>query len=353
MMKVNKHIEIVSSTQSALSSMGEESRGAIYEALSKHYSDVGITIVNDLADLEALIALRPDLVVLGMKFISLNDDLRSPDRIWLSDYLEAEGIPHTGSNSTAHILELNKHLSKQRMIDKGIMTSPFFVSKQDQDMLQSTALSFPLFVKPSDRGGGLGIDNDSVVHDLHGMNSKIQAISNDLGSDSLIEEYLPGREFSVAILKDELSDQFSVMPIELIAPSDPLGFSMLSGTVKSSNAERVLAVTDYAIRAKVCSLALAAFLALGARDYGRIDIRLDKSGAPHFLEANLLPSLISGYGSFPKACLLNIGLDYEPMVVRIAKLGLARSANNIVDFHAPVTIGEPVFPPTEAVLDLV
>jgi len=88
-------------------------------------------------------------------------------------------------------------------------------------------------------------------------------------------------------------------------------------------------VTDPYIRSSVVELAINAFNALGARDYGRIDIRLDDTGLPYFLEANLLPSLISGYGSFPKACMLNDNLAYEPMIMKIARLGLQRTTHTI------------------------
>lgn len=185
-------------------------------------------------------------------------------------------------------------------------------------------LTFPLFIKPTNRGGGLGINSDSVANNFYELEPKIQSIAANLESDSLVEEYLPGREFSVAILKYEASEEFAVMPIELIAPPDERGLRFLSGKVKSSNSEQAVAIADEIIKSKVTALAIDVFEALGARDYGRIDIRFDKEGTPHFLEANLIPSLISGYGSFPKACLLNINLDHEQMILRIARLGLAR-----------------------------
>jgi D-alanine-D-alanine ligase len=204
-----------------------------------------------------------------------------------------------------------------------------------------------LFVKPTNRGGGVGIDSDSVVHSFEELSSKVRSITTGLRTDALIEEYLPGREFSVAILKDGYSSGFSAMPIELVAPPDKNGSRLLSGEIKASNAEQALEVTDGVVRSKVTELALDVFYALGARDYGRIDIRLDASGRPHFLEANLIPSLISGYGSFPKACVLNIGLEYEPMIMRIANLGLARSAKSIEDVLEPIAMGEPVTSSTE------
>jgi len=184
--------------------------------------------------------------------------------------------------------------------------------------------AFPLFVKPTDRGGGVGIDSQSVVHSLDELRAKSASIADKLQSDSLIEEYLPGREFSVAILRRQDSAKFSVMPVELIAAADEHGQRILSGSVKASNEELVLAVTDESLKSKVCALAIGVFHALGARDYGRIDIRLDQFGAPHFLEANLLPSLIEGYGSFPKACEMNMGLGYEAMILNIVQLALMR-----------------------------
>lgn len=330
MLKQTKHIEIVSSTQAVLSSMSQESRDAILAVLTKHYTRVGITIVNNLSDLKELVALKPDLVFLGMKFIPVNSALGIQDtnRIWLSDYLDSNDIAYTGSAQEAHELEVNKNFAKQCVLDAGLKTSPFHVAVQNENMnISDISLSYPLFVKPTNRGGGLGIDGDSVVNNFQELETKVKLIAANHHSDSLIEQYLPGREFSVAILKNDYSEDYAVMPIELVAPPSKEGVRLLSDYVKTSNAEEVLEVADGLLRKQVTKLALDVFYALGARDYGRIDIRLDASGTPQFLEANLLPSLICGYGSFPKACLLNIGLDYEPMILNIVELALARSVD--------------------------
>ena len=321
--------------------MSLPSRNAVAAVLSKHYARVGITFVNNLSDLKFLVASKPDLVFLGIKFIPSNPDLGmfDPDKIWISQYLDQHGITYTGSGQVAHELELNKHEAKCRVLDFGLATSPFYVAKRDRRLRQlDISLKFPLFIKPTNRGGGLGVDRFSVARNFSEAKSKVLSISSKLHSDSLIEEYLPGREFSVAILKSEFSDEYSVMPIELVATADSRGTRMLSGSVKSLNTELVLEVIDRNIRSQVCSLALDVFHALEARDYGRIDIRLDESGTPQFLEANLLPCLIGGYGSFPKACMLNIDLDYASMVLSIVRLAISREPNvnqNIVEIEKP------------------
>lgn len=332
MVKSNLHIEIVRSSQSKLSSLSLESSDAIFAVLAKHYHNVTVATVNNLADLEAVVAHQPDLVFLGMKFVPENPalGLQDPNKIWLAEYFDKHDIAYTGSNQQAHELELNKPLAKQRVLDAGLNTSKFQVINQfNPKLLDDLALTFPSFVKPTNRGGGMGIDSHSVTNNIDELNAKVLSIATALHSDSLVEDYLSGREFSVAVLKKEDAAGYKVMPIELVAEADENGARMLSGAVKMDNAEVVLEVLDETMRAKVTTLALDVFHALGARDYGRIDIRLDSHGTPNFLEANLIPSLISGYGSFPKSCLLNVGLDHEPMILKIVRLGLRRNSRII------------------------
>jgi D-alanine-D-alanine ligase len=184
-------------------------------------------------------------------------------------------------------------------------------------------LKFPLFVKPTSMGGGEGVDKNSVVHNFADLRTKSTALATDLASDSLVEEYLSGREFSVAILEAKLTNEPLAMPLEIVTASNSRGDRILSQAVKADNHESVLPVTDPLIRAKLTTMAMDVFFALGATGYGRIDIRLDSHGVPHFLEANLIPSLIDTYGNFPKACILNIGLGYDDMLLRIVDLGFA------------------------------
>jgi D-alanine-D-alanine ligase len=354
MITSGKYIEIVRSTDRELSYMSQKSCNAIFAVLAKHYTRVGITIVNNQADLESLVARRPDLVFLGMEFIPAHPhaSMNDPAKIWLSTYLDQHDVTHTGSGQMALELGRDKSLAKQCMVDAGLKTSSFRVIKQGQTLNgKDVSLAFPLFVKPTNRGGGIGIDGDSVVYTFEQLYAKVCSISRDLHAGSLIEEYLPGREFSVAILQDEHSTAYSVMPIELIAPPNKQGARILSQEVKSANVEQAVGVTDSVIKAKVTNLAIDAFHALGARDYGRIDIRLDNYGTPHFLEANLLPSLISGYGSFPKACMLNTGLEYERMILRIAQLGLARNIEIIEGATESISISNLAFPLAEVAFE--
>jgi D-alanine-D-alanine ligase len=336
MSKINKSIEIVSSTQPGLSSMSETSRMAAQTALAKVYTHVSITIINSIDDLDELVARKPDMVFLGMSFLPQDPALGRSDsqKIWISDYLDENEIAYTGSNQYAHLLERNKPLSKQRVLDAGLNTSLFAVLEVGyMPTKDEIKLTYPLFVKPADLGGGAGIDSRSVVHTYEQLVAKVTAVHTRLRTSCLVEQYLSGREFSVAILKKELMAGYDVMPLELIAPQDKNGNRLLSGSVKSADTERFQPVNSPLLKQSLSNLALDVFHALRARDYGRIDIRLDAQDVPQFLEANLIPSLIDGYGNFPKACLLN-GIAYETMLAQIVRLALARTQ--------PVTDANPV-----------
>lgn len=326
-MKIDRHIEIVSSSHKGLSSMGKHSRQALADVLSSHYAHVGITLVDRLADLQALTSRQPDLVFLGMKSIPLNPTLgwRDPQQIGIANYLEKQRIACTGSDYPAQLLESSKPAAKQAVLGAGFASALFVILRPGQQWIEADCpLNFPVFIKPADLGGGTGIGSTSFACNVTQLHAKIASLTSRFHSDILIEQYLPGREFSVAILREPGSERFSAMPIELVAKADSAGQRLLGGAAKAANSEQVLRVLDATLSEQLADLALGAFRALGARDYGRIDIRLDHFNVPQFLEANLIPSLIAGYGSFPKACTLNRNLDYESMVMQIVELGLER-----------------------------
>ncbi len=333
--KINKYIEIVRSNDLSLSSMSMVSCLTILDVLSKFYEHVGITTVNNTDDLELLISKKPDLVFLGIKKVPLSNNLNH--EVWLSEYFDNNNQSYTGSPSYAIALDFDKSKAKEVVQAAGLKTSSFFIANKNQfDDKDVLPIDFPLFLKPTSTGGGTGIDADSVVRDFPSFDKKVNAISNELGSLTLVEEYLSGREFSVAIFETLNSNEIIAMPIELITAKNNQGDRVFGREVKAINTEQVVIVDDISLKQKIVRLAIEAFKAIGARDYGRIDIRLDSYGTPHFLEANLIPSLISGYGNFPKACMLNTGLDYESMILNIAELGMNRNSKTISHKLEPV-----------------
>lgn len=327
MAKINKHILIVRSSVMTLSSMSLKSAMALQATLATHYYKVDIATVNCLDDMHNVVTAEPDVAFIGVHSIPIldGDTLKTSNTIWVTDYLIERGITCTGSPSSAHVLENNKALAKQKLIDSGLATANYFVTGKACNLpKEAAAMSYPMFVKPLSMGGGSGIDQHSVVNTFSQLNAKTKSIKDVLFSESLVEDYLTGREFSVAILKNIDTNEYFVMPLELIAPNDVNGNKLLSKSVKQEDTETFTAITDKVLKRKISELALSAFIALGARDYGRIDIRLNKLNIPQFLEANLIPSILEGYGNFPKACQINQGITYQQAMLRIVELALNR-----------------------------
>lgn len=323
--KIDAHIEIVGSTNPRLNAMAKDSRLTILAVLRQRYTNVNITIVNDMDDLKALVAKKPDLVVLGMKLVLL-DPTKGYDaspKVWLSSYLRQHGIRHTGSSTAALKLEFDKDAAKQTAIDAGLRSSAYFISTII-DPTYTHSLRYPLFVKPTNRGDSKGVDEKSVVNSDTELRRKIDSIHVDCGSDALIEEYLPGREFSVAVIQMPYTTTLLAMPVEITTPADAQGNSFLSEAVKKADSEQVMAVSDARLKHALNTLAIGVFKALGSRDYGRIDMRLDADGNPNFIEANLMPGL-SNHGYLARCFFMNQNIAYEDMILSIVGLALKRA----------------------------
>ncbi len=339
--KIQKHIEIVRSSVPSLSSLSQKSCDALYSLLRTHYANVGVTVVNTISDLDLLVAKRPDLVFMGMKYVP---GFVPGTKVWVSEYLDQHGIHHTGSPKSAIELEQDKPLAKQRVAAAGIATAKHAVVVRGKTFdAAASSLQFPMFIKPTGLGAGQGVDEHSVVYSQAELDAKVASLANSLSSDALIEEFLSGREYSVAVLKEEHSDELLVMPLEIVAGPNAHGHRILSSELKSSPIETpTFPVLDAAVKSTLVDFAASVFVALGARDYGRVDIRMDAKGVPHFLEANLIPCLIRGSGNFPKACVMNIAMGYDAMILHIVRLGLARSVDLTEDETASVVAFAPV-----------
>lgn len=326
--KIDKRIEIVGSSNPRLNAMAQDAHASVCATLSKSYTHVTMTLVDSMADLERLAARKPDLVVLGMKLVLLDPSMTYEDspKVWLSDYLKERNINFTGSETQALALEFDKHRAKQRVIDAGLQSSAYFITKIGQPM-HKPGLTFPLFVKPTNRGDSKGVDEHSVAHTDAELEAKILSIHNDLGSDALIEEYLPGREFSVAVIRRPYSSELLAMPVEIKVPIDKNGNSFLSESVKEADTEEVIPVEDNPdLKSSLSALAVGVFEALGSRDYGRIDMRLDALGNPSFIEANLMPGL-SDHGYLTRCFSMNEHISYDDMIMSITNLGFERSSS--------------------------
>ena len=235
--------------------------------------------------------------------------------------LEAYEVAYTFSDPLTSALTLHKGMAKRVLRDAGVATAPFHVVG-DEAELAAVALPFPLFVKPVAEGTAKGIDADSRVADPAALAARCRRIWKKYAQPALVEPFLPGREFTVGVLgAGAAAHAIGTLELQLRASAEPGVYSYLN---KEHSEERVdLPLADAAAAAEVEPVALAAWRALGGRDGGRIDLRLDAAGRPMVLELNPLPGLHPTHSDLP---ILWSALDrpYEALIEAIVEAAAAR-----------------------------
>jgi D-alanine-D-alanine ligase len=227
------------------------------------------------------------------------------------DWLE---VPYQGSGVRASALAMDKWLTKAVMRDAGLPTPESAIV--DVGGSQTPPLparpSLPFVVKPRADGSAIGV---TIVRGEADWPAAVAA-ARAVGGQALVEHYVEGREFTVAILGDES------LPVVEISPSDEFYSYHAKYTAGASRHIVPARIPDDAAR-RMQSLALSLHRALGCRDYSRIDFMTDATaGSPMMLECNTLPGL-TPLSLFPDAAAA-AGISYERLVERLVSWALSR-----------------------------
>jgi len=208
----------------------------------------------------------------------------------------------------------NKVLAKTFLRELGINTADFFtVLPKQYQHARELPLKFPLFLKPIDAANGNGIDDSSFVTNFLDFERKVSSLYDQFKVPVLAEEYLGGREFTVSIIQKP-DENLIISAIEIVPIKSSSGLRILGSKAKQDNSEALLYIEESEIKDKIKQLAKDAFVKLGVRGFGRIDIKSDKNEKCFFMEANLVPGMTYGSSYFPKACEIDSGLTYSETI---------------------------------------
>src|SRR5262249_15504655 len=237
---------------------------------------------------------------------------------------ELLGIPYTGSDSATLAIALDKALTKKVLRQHGVGTPEFQVMQSGKERLSPT-LRFPLIVKPNQEGTSKGISGSSVVDDEAALRAAVREILERYRQPALIEEYIPGREFTVGLLGDRRPRVLP--PMEILFKDTTHPRPVYDYAIKQDWQKHV----EYACPARLSvgearaieRAARETFVALDCRDVARVDLRMNPQGAVYVLEVNPLPGLTPDYSDLvliAKAA----GLDYRTLIGEILAGGLKR-----------------------------
>jgi D-alanine-D-alanine ligase len=257
-------------------------------------------------------------------------DLSPEKELHACALLELLRLPYTGNGPLALGICNSKALSKQLMLANGIPTPRFRLCTRDPD--GEPGLSYPLVVKPANEDGSAGITEDSVVADLAGLRRQVRWLREVFRQDSLVEEFVNGREFNVGVLGNGTAadPHRSLPPAELVYRNPRWRLctyeSKWNATHPSYSEIAPVCPADAPpeLVARLSEITLACARIFRLTGYARVDFRMNAEGELFVLEVNPNPD-ISPDAGMPRAALA-AGLPYPDLILEILRLGLALGA---------------------------
>ncbi len=233
----------------------------------------------------------------------------------LQGLLELIDMPYTGSGVMASAISMDKLRSKLLWQGAGLPVAPwvaltrreFELGLSDSVNTRIAALGLPVIVKPSREGSSVGMSKVDKAEDL----ASALALAFQHDEEVLIEKWLSGPEFTVAMLGEEILPSIRIQP---------------AGVFYDYEAKYLSDETQYfcpgfeepARESEIQSLVLKAWNVLGCKGWGRIDVMLDSDGQFYLLEANTSPGMTS-HSLVPMAA-RQAGMSFSQLVVRILDL---------------------------------
>lgn len=247
--------------------------------------------------------------------------------------LEMLGIPYTGSDPLTLGICLDKSRTKEILSYYNIPTARFTVVNSARD-LSRVPDRFPLFVKPLHEGSSKGIFDASLVRTRAELAGQVGRIHEEYGQAALVEDFLGGREFTVAMLGN--GENCTVLPVvEIRFDSLPAGVNPVYSYEAKWIWDRSDAPLDIfecparlspALQAAIETVCRETYRVLRCRDWSRIDLRLDREGTPHIIEVNPLPGILPNpedNSCYPKAARA-AGIGYNQLIRSVLALAAHR-----------------------------
>ena len=226
--------------------------------------------------------------------------------------LELYGLGYTYSDPLVCAVTLDKSMAKRLVRAAGLATPNFHVVAVPADAA-AVHLEYPLFAKPLAEGTGKGIHGRSRIGSPEDLAAVCRDLLDRFGQPVLVEEFLPGREFTAAVLgTGRKARVLGTMEIEI---SRHVGSDIYSYETKEKCEQlvRYSAPPRDALRREVEALALESYRVLECRDAGRVDIRCDGRGRPAFLEVNPLPGIHPAHSDLPMIATQE-GMSYQELI---------------------------------------
>lgn len=246
------------------------------------------------------------------------------------------GIPYLGSDPLTLALALHKGRAKDAFALRGVPTPPFVLIETEADVANlNGAMRYPLFLKPVWEGSSKGIGEANHAPTLEDARERARYLLAAYRQPVLAESYLPGDEFTAAILGNGpdaaalplIRYQFGALPGGALPIMGYEAKWLWDQPDSSLDVLECPAQIPDELAARIRATALAAYHALGCHDWSRVDLRLDTDGTPHVLEVNPLPGVMpdpDAHSCFPCAA-TTAGMSYDELIQAVTRIAWRRT----------------------------
>ena len=232
--------------------------------------------------------------------------------------LDQYKIPYVFSGPVIMGISLNKHLTRLIVSAAGVPVSPGMLITEMKDV-DRCRLEYPLFIKPVSEGTGKGITEKNLVHSESELRQMVDYLLTRFNQPALVEEYLPGREFTVGVIGSG-DDATAIGGME-IECKDNLPYSVEFKENYQIFCRYIPIASEFTEECKM--VALNVWKALGGVDAGRVDVKADRNGRICFMEVNPLAGLHPIHSDLP--ILSNMtGIKYQALIEMIMHSAIKR-----------------------------
>jgi len=260
----------------------------VCEAVRSNGYECRIALAENRAELERELKKGPvSLVWSALYFFSDRADIIGipPDAVWVADLLDEMHIPYIGPSANTMKNLIGKFDTHEILASHGVRVPRHKLCPPDSP---ADVDFFPAFVKPNGESRSVGISEKSVAETPEALAAQVDFIRRELGQAALIEEYLPGREYTVMVIGN--GPRREILPGRVTVPPERYGkYPILRSDLRGVGLTHVSIPQEH--QEEAVKLAAAACDALNCDDHVRIDMREDASGNLRIMEVNGIPGL--------------------------------------------------------------
>jgi D-alanine-D-alanine ligase len=259
------------------------------DALKANGKNAEVAWIETMDDFHRVIKKKTfDIVWSALYYASAKSDIigvSEDDDSWLADYFDAKEIPYIGPNALTMKQLIQKYWTHQ-ILEQNDVAVPHHHLVKFGDPLPD--VTYPAFVKPSTESRSVGIADESVATNVEELEKRISYVQNDLQQPALVEEYLPGEEYTVLMLGNGDRQEFLTCTVH-VDEQHYKKYPILRSDLRGVGLTKMRMPTERIEEAS--NLCKQSTDILKCRDHVRVDMRVDAAGDLKIIEVNGIPGL--------------------------------------------------------------